>query len=175
MWNAEGYKSFKEASFEFCVNGHCFAPELVEKASGALYPVGDKCDKDSDPKEGGTKTEVAYFSHEGESVKGFTQITLMNDQGVMLANMTADLSSKQFLKSACFRVRQTTEGYVLDVPPEWKLHMNKNETGCYFGNGWDVLEYSKNPVKSTTLQVVVAGGVDARCAPTRIRSSQRAA
>ena len=150
-------------------------PNWWRRPRARCTPVGDKCDKDSDPKEGCTKTEVAYFSHEVESVKGFTQITLMNDQGVMLANMTADLSSKQFLKSACFRVRQTTEGYVLDVPPEWKLHMNKNETGCYFGNGWDVLEYSKNPVKSTTLQVVVAGGVDARCAPTRIRSSQRAA
>lgn len=98
----------------------------------------------------------------------------MNDAGVMIVNRTVNLSKKQYLKSVCFRVRSTTEGYVLDVPPEWTLNKNNNDTGCYYSNGWDALEYSNKRVESTAFQVVVEGVVDDRCAPTRIRSSWRA-
>lgn len=155
-WNSEGYDAFKKASFTYCLNDDCFSPELVEKASGDYYPVGDACDKDTDPKEGCVKTSVAYFSHSVKEVKDEVSLSLLNELDIVIANATIKVPSKSFLKSVCFRVRNTAAGYVLDVPPEWKLRMNQNDTGCSFGNGWDPVEFSKKSVESVAFQVEVA-------------------
>lgn len=153
-WMQTGLDDFKNATFSVCINGDCSPAAFSQEFTGALYPTGDKCDKEGDPKEGCVSTVPGYFIRKLENVPKTIDLAIYTEDSKIVVNATISIpSSKTFLKSICYRVRPAINDYELDIPPKWPLRTNPSDPGCEFGNAWEPVEFSKKPVDSVPIIV----------------------